>query len=279
MTRALNGTIANDFASNVMTFCRCWEITKTDSSVIRLTDHDKDVTFQGNTHSSTSGFSISTLEATENVVPANADLSVLLTTNVIEEPDIVRGVLDGATVKIWLVNYLTPANYMSLPGGILSKVESDNSSHAVFELLSLESMLNQNVGRVCTPICDADVGDARCGVNLTSHTVTGTITSVTSNSIFTDSSRAESDDHFNRGKLTWTFGNNAGLEYEVKDFGSGRFEIIGVCPEDVQVGDTYSVYRGCDGLKSTCRDVFNNLVNHRGFPFNLDQLSLMSGPK
>ena len=74
-------------------------------------------------------------------------------------------------------------------------------------------------------------------------------------------------------------GNNNGLEFEVADFGSGQFTIVGVCPNDVQVGDTYSTHRGCDQTKETCKDVFNNLDNYRGFPFNIDNLEMLSGPK
>ena len=130
-----------------------------------------------------------------------------------------------------------------------------------------KDLLQQGIGRTYSHECDADLGDTRCGVNLASYTGTGTLTGVTDNQVFADSSRAESNDHFNYGLLTWTGGNNNGLSMEVKDFAAtgGVFTVASPMPFTVQVGDTYSVYQGCDKTKTTCINDFNNVINFRGF--------------
>jgi uncharacterized phage protein (TIGR02218 family) len=38
-------------------------------------------------------------------------------------------------------------------------------------------------------------------------------------------------------------------------------------PNAIMVGDTYSVYPGCDKRFATCRNVFANGANFGGFPY------------
>lgn len=97
-------------------------------------------------------------------------------------------------------------------------------------------------------------------------TKTGTVTSVTSNSVFTDTGRTEASDLFKYGLLTWTGGNNNGLSMEVKKFAFATdvFTLFLPMAYDIQVGDTYTAEHGCDKTKETCKNVFDNLINLRG---------------
>jgi uncharacterized phage protein (TIGR02218 family) len=129
------------------------------------------------------------------------------------------------------------------------------------------------------PACDADLGDARCGVTLASFTVTGTITGVTSKRAFADSGRAEADGYFDGGLITWTTGNNAGLAMEVKTFlnAGGAIALQLPMPFTVQVGDEYSMSAGCDKAQATCIATFANGVNFQGFPHLPGLHRLVSG--
>jgi uncharacterized phage protein (TIGR02218 family) len=89
---------------------------------------------------------------------------------------------------------------------------------------------------------------------------------VTSNSVITDSSRAEADDYFAYGNLTMTSGDNDGISREVRSFSTGEFILFQPFPYDVEVGETYSVYAGCNKQLATCRDKFSNVINFQGFP-------------
>lgn len=101
------------------------------------------------------------------------------------------------------------------------------------------------------------------------YTVTGSVTGVTSKRVFQDSTRAEADNFFLGGLITWTSGVNAGLSMEVKDYTLSTKEIELVLPmrNTIQIGDTYSMYAGCDKIWTTCRDKFGNIFNFRGEPY------------
>lgn len=93
----------------------------------------------------------------------------------------------------------------------------------------------------------------------------GTVTGVTSKTVFTDSSRTETSDLFMYGLLTWTSGNNNGLTMEVKSFthATDIFTLFLPMSYVIITGDTYTVTYGCDKKKDTCKNVFGNLINMR----------------
>lgn len=99
-------------------------------------------------------------------------------------------------------------------------------------------------------------------------TLTGTVTAVTSNRIFTDSGRTEASQFWQFGKLTWLTGNNAGLALEVKSsLNTGVVELSQLAWLDIQIGDTYQIEAGCDkSLVSHCNGKFDNGENYGGFP-------------
>lgn len=107
----------------------------------------------------------------------------------------------------------------------------------------------------------------------------GAVTAVNSNENFEDSSRTEADNYYDRGLLTFTSGNNIGKSLEIKVFESDTFQMVLPFPYDIQVGDTYELYRGCDKTFATCRDTFDNAVNFRGEPHipGNDEISKFGG--
>lgn len=47
----------------------------------------------------------------------------------------------------------------------------------------------------------------------------------------------------------------------------GVFKLFGPMPRIIEAGTTYIAIRGCDRNWLTCKNVYNNVVNYRGFPF------------
>lgn len=72
---------------------------------------------------------------------------------------------------------------------------------------------------------------------------------------------------FAYGKVVWTSGQNAGFTSIVKVFAPGVVTLGLPTPNPIAVGDTYTIYAGCDKQMGTCRDRYNNLVHFRGEPY------------
>jgi uncharacterized phage protein (TIGR02218 family) len=143
----------------------------------------------------------------------------------------------------------------------------------VAELLTLRQILQQPVGSVVQPTCRYRLGstampDGLCMIDLDDWTVTGTVDSAASTYEFTDAARAEADDWFAEGVITWTSGLNAGLSQKVRaSTAAGVISLSLPMVQAIQTGDTYSMHAGC--LKrhlEDCRDKFDNILNFGGEP-------------
>lgn len=254
-------------ASESVTLATCWKLTRTDNVVMGFTDHDTDLVIDAVTYEAASGFTPSAVATNANLASDNLDLQGLLDSEGITEEDIMAGLYDFAEIEIFQVNYkdLTQG-VLHLRRGQLGEVSLKNHQFTA-EVRGLNESLNQKVGNLYSPLCRAILGDARCKVNLAAFTVTGTVTGVTNNRIFTDENRGEDTGWFNFGTITFTSGNNNGLTMEVKEFIAGG-DIILVLPMSfaVRAGDTYSMVAGCDKTPATCKAKFNNILNFRGEP-------------
>lgn len=76
------------------------------------------------------------------------------------------------------------------------------------------------VGEIYTPDCAADLGDARCGVDLSALEMGGSVTSVTSDTSF-EASLAQPSGWYDGGELIWTAGANTGQTVAVRRWDAG----------------------------------------------------------
>lgn len=271
--KSLSAPILTALEGDELTFCTCAKITTTQSPqvVTGFTSLDVDLTISGVTYSSMEGYGHTDFQYSTGLAIDNLDLAGLLASAGITDADIQAGVYDYAEINFFMVNYESTSQIIPLSSGHVGEIKTAEAFMA--EVRSLAQLMSQTIGNKITADCRHDLGDTNCGVALAGFTSTGTITSQSGDRVnFADTSRTESSTYFKYGLLTWTSGNNAGYSMEVKTYtlgGSpqaGSFELFLPMPYDIQVGDGYSVYAGCDKFKATCKNVFNNLVNFGGFP-------------
>ena len=252
--------------ADVTTLATCWKLTLRNSTVMGFCNHDKDITFESVTYISSTGFTSKDLENGSDLAIDNMNIEGILDSTSITEKDIMAGLYDFAEVEIFKVNYedLTQGK-ISVRKGWLGEVSVGKNSF-VAEISGLTQRLTRTIGELYSPSCRANLGDSRCTLDLASYTVTGSVTGVTSNSIFDDSTRAEDNGYFNFGKITFTSGLNNGLSFEVKEFSDNSIILALPTSYDVAVSDTYTMIAGCDKVFETCKTQFNNVVNFRGEP-------------
>lgn len=88
------------------------------------------------------------------------------------------------------------------------------------------------------------------------------------------------DGWFDLGVLRWLTGNNAGKNCEVSSWTQTDGVVTLFLPlyYDIQVGDTFEVFPGCNKRVSTCNDKFDNVINFRGEPYVPGQDAYFSYP-
>jgi uncharacterized phage protein (TIGR02218 family) len=278
--RSIPAALQAHLSGGLTTLATCWQLTRRDAVVLCFTDHDRDIVVP-DTGDGVAGTYLTAVGYTGSRITSQADLSVdslevtaILDASAITEADLRAGLYDLAEVRLFAVNWADPSQgIIRLRRGWLGEVTTTGAT-AKAELRGMAQALQQTIGETYTPACRADLGDTRCGVTLASVTATGTVTAAASQSVFTDSARGEAAGWFDFGLLTWTSGANNGRAMEVKTFAGGVFTLVQAMPSAIAVGDSYSVYAGCDKRLATCGDKFSNVVNFRGEPYipGIDEL-------
>lgn len=268
--KSITAGFATHLEGTTTTLATCWKVTRVNESperVFGFTDHDRDLIVSGVTYRAATGYTRTAVQTAGSLAVDNLDLEGAFSDDAITASDVRAGLWDYAIVEMFVVNWADLTDgVIQLRKGRLGEVRTERSVF-VAELRGLMQHLQQVVGRVYSPLCDADLGDSRCKVALGSYTVTGTVTAVTSRKQFTDSSRAEASGYFTRGKITWTSGPNTDLSMDVKSSSGATIILALPMPYDISAGHMYRMVAGCQKrMAADCRGKFNNLVNFRGFP-------------
>jgi uncharacterized phage protein (TIGR02218 family) len=196
----------------------------------------------------------------------------VLSSDTITETDILDGRWDNAAVEVWRVNWTDVAERVLMRRGAIGQVRRGKLAF-VAEVRSLAHLLNQTVGRTFQYACDAQLGDARCRVDLDdpAFRAAGAVTTLVGDRGFAASGLAGfAAGWFALGRLSWTSGANAGRTADVAAHnvsgGVRRLALLEAPVRPIAVGDDFSVVAGCDKRLETCRSRFGNVVNFRGFP-------------
>ncbi|WP_274424858.1 DUF2163 domain-containing protein [Chelativorans sp. YIM 93263] len=263
--------LAGHLEGEVTTLCHCWRLTLSDRTVMGFTDHDRRIACDGAVFMPETGFSASEARRSLGLAVDAMDVEGALATADISEADIVAGRYDGASVETLLVNWQDPQQFARLRRAVIGKI-TRRDGRFVAELESPEAALDQTNGRVVRRSCDAELGDARCGVDLDDPQFRGegTLVSIEGNSITVSGLGGFENGWFANGIVTWTSGASAGRKERVsahrKGAGGVALDLWRDVAAPVSPGDALIVVAGCDKRFSTCRTKFSNGVNFRGLP-------------
>lgn len=270
--KQLPAGLAAHVAAGVTTLCWCWRLTRRDGTRLGFTDHDRELAFDGTTFEADAGFTASELRDAVGLSVDNLEVESALTSNRLEEPDILAGLYDDARVEIFRVNWQNPSDRVLMRAGSLGEVRRSGAAFSA-EVRGIAHYLQQPSGRLYQFTCDADVGDANCSVDLSSaqfRSSAAISTIVLPRRFEVSGLGLYAPDWFTRGLLQFRSGANSGRSFEIKrhDQTSGGVEIE-LWQEPVlavSIGDTLSVAAGCDKHPGTCAAKFSNIANYRGFP-------------
>lgn len=270
--RTLPAGLQSHLDSGATTLCHCWKLTTPGGEVMGFTDHDRDLTFDGTLYEAQSGFTASEMENALGLAVSNLEANGALSSDRLSETRLQAGDFDNAGVEVWLVNWANLSQRLLQRAGNLGEV-THGSLGFTAELRGLAHALNQPQGRLYQYGCDAELGDARCGLNLEQSQFrgSGAVAVAQDDHLFIASGLlAFVDGWFQRGRLRWTGGPNAGRWSEIKrhrfDGAQVMIELWQPPANPFAMGDGFVAYAGCDKQFATCRNKFSNGVNFQGFP-------------
>ena len=270
--RALEAGIAAHLASGATTLATCWRVTRTDGVVLGFTDHDERLAFGGTDYLPAHG-----LEGGERAARLGSQVDTtevvgVLHSDAIVEEDILLGRYDGAAVETWRVNWRDVAQrFLASRASIGEIVREDGRFRA--ELRSGQAALNRPAGRLYQGLCDAELGDARCGVDLgdPAFRAEATVSGIRDRfRLVLEGIAGFEVAWFDFGVAAWSSGRREGLRDRVVTAERlGGADIVGFAApvgDWVVEGDALVLTAGCDRRFATCKAKFANAENFRGFP-------------
>jgi uncharacterized phage protein (TIGR02218 family) len=270
--RSIPPDLQTKLDSGATTLCRCWILTRRDGIIQGFTDHDEDVTLNEIVCRADTGFDGSEATTRLGLAVDGAEISGALSDDALNESALAAGRYDGAQVDTYLVDWSEPALHVLMSRGHIGEVRREGLAF-VAELRSLADQIALETGRLYGASCSADLGDARCGVDLEDEAFRGegAVLALNGVSIFAASGLDDFDDGwFTAGKLTFTSGANEGSAMEVKRHHANgdtvTLSLWQAMAEPIAEGNTFVVTAGCDKRFATCRERFDNVLNFRGFP-------------
>lgn len=267
----------------------CARIVAENGTIVRLAAYPTDLAMSnGVVYPSESGYEFSGLDATDSMSPSSVDLTGIMNHGISRE-QLVTGVFDNARCYIFATSWKAPIEDEEPLGVmILGKTTLTDDAYKA-EMMSIVDALNQSVGAVFTAQCPYTLFDqtldgriiastrSRCtgprsnpdGPDINDYKVSGSVTGVTSQYTFTDSSRAEADDWFTAGQVMFTTGLNAGLKpQQIKSStAAGVITTHEPFPHAIAETDQYVMIPGCRKRRTEdCVAKFSNGKNFGGQP-------------
>lgn len=270
--KALSPEFQAHLDSGATTLAWAWRLARADGVRLGFTDHDRDLVFDGTTFEAATGFTATEIKDSIGLATDNLDVDGALSAASLDEDDLAAGLFDNARVEIWRVNWQDVGQRLLMRLGTLGEVSRSGSAFTA-EVRGLAQQLQQPKGRLYQYACDADLGDARCGVDLEASAFggEGMVEAVSgTRRLVASGLGAFASGWFARGRLRFVSGANAGRAQDVRAHavvdGQSVLELWQPFARPVGAGDTFRVTAGCDKHFATCNARFGNGLNFRGFP-------------
>ncbi|RUU14368.1 DUF2163 domain-containing protein [Mesorhizobium sp. M6A.T.Ca.TU.002.02.2.1] len=250
-------TLIAMLAGEEVTRCFMIELNNLITPVVRLTDHDADLTVGLNTFSRSPGFEVTKFTVSNGGRPAGLDVSLPFDAEgPIYTDDVKRGAWRGATVTVWIADFTDPTDREILVSGFIGLTTSTDRLAGSIEIATKADAFADIILPTVQPKCWYKYGSTQCGVDLATRTLTAAVATVTNNSKFTITVTNPDALDFTHGGVTFTSGAKDGAKDWVRRWvsGTGLVEMVTGFPFDIEVGDTMTIHDGCPQSRAACDD-------------------------
>lgn len=252
------------FEAPLTTLAFCWRLDRRDGVTLGLTSHDRDLMLAGLHYRATPGMVPSAIERSTGLALDSVQLSGALSSDCIRADDLEAGRWDGAQLRLWAVDWTAPdRDPILLVRGTLGAVDRVDAQFSV-ELLGPSLALNQPFSETLSPHCRAQLGDARCRVDMAGRTVHAMAIRLTGNRVGVDDVLGA--DAFAFGWLRWTEGPRAGLRHMILSHTGTELVLVDAPDMPLTTPLRIELTEGCDRRLATCQSRFGNVLNFRGEP-------------
>lgn len=270
-------------STNITTLAACWKITRTDGSILALTEHDRNLIIDNVEYCAKGGTYSSAVKTHSDLTNDNAEIEAALDHSSITPHDIHTGLYNDADIEMFFVDYTNTSNIHCRKGGKIGSISMKGNCF-VAEVVGLADALNIKILQKYSKKCRASFCDRRCSLVADDNTIFDlSITKITGPTSFISSDLAQfiltpniktNNIHkdnaihlISHGFITLTSGTNAGEAIEIQSCNAaGEIFLLSSASTALSACDSFNITIGCDKEFQTCCNVFQNRLNFRGEP-------------
>lgn len=279
MPRTCPAALKTHLQAGNATLAFLYLLVRRDASRFAFTSHPWPITYNGDIYypgaTVSDVRSVAGLEADTSEIGRPLTGSTLISSDNLKAEELEGGRFDGALVTKMVVNWkdLTMGSMVLESGriGDISLRDFDFTASVRGLSSSDDTELEEHTSLLCRNVfCGG-----RCGVNPAGSTVGGNLiqkaATVSANGtrlVFTAALLSGFPaTHFDRGKLTWTSGQNNAMTYDIKTVSTGGVVTLQRSLIYAALsGETLTAQMGCDKRIETCNDTFNSVLRFGGEP-------------
>jgi|JI10StandDraft_1071094.scaffolds.fasta_scaffold06373_18 uncharacterized phage protein (TIGR02218 family) len=246
----------------------CWRVVRGDGVALGFTTHDAALNIDGLSYASAPGMAPSAIMVSDGLDVDTMEVDGALSADAITAADLAAGCYDAAVVQIFMVDWSNlAAGRFHLARGRLGEVTrrlSGGGGSFTAALRGPTADFEATAIETYTPECRAELGDARCRVDLAQRQRLARVTGVIDRQTFELDGGAVDD--FANGRLRTLAGGNAGIDVRIAAASGTTVEFFEPLPFALSVGTRVEIREGCDKSFATCSARFANAANFRGEP-------------
>jgi hypothetical protein len=163
VTRVISTALQAHLDSDLITLTRCFELTKANGTVIRLTSHDVPLSVNGFVYTPYP-IEFSAISTSSDLSVDNADVILAIDEQIIKSLELKSGDFNESKFNIFIVNWQSPADgVIALKKGTLGDIEITQDQSVKIQLRGLTQALQRPVVEKYSATCRATFGSKRCG--------------------------------------------------------------------------------------------------------------------
>lgn len=256
-------------AGTVTTIAMCWKLTRGDGVVLGFTSHDRDLMVDGVRYVSRPGMTPSAISQTAEISADSMEASGPLSSAGLSALDLEAGRWAGANVEMFACDWRAPEKgRLRLMRGSIGAVTRtgfrlEEQFHA--ELLSEMAQLEEVQPVRLSPLCRAELGDGRCGVDMRFRQVELEASGFQGSKVLLATALAEPG-RYAHGRMRWISGLLTGLDRRIADASATELILEEPLPDQQSVAGRIRIWEGCDKRLATCAGRFSNARAFDGEP-------------
>ena len=252
--------------STTLFLARVVTITRLDDEILRIAEADEPIIVSGKTFLPLPGSEISAVKHIINGDVGSMEIRFAHSEGgTLDTAELNNGFWDGAEVQMHLVDR-SSATTLGDPmfTGIIDTVSINLiGSSGSFDIRGL-TVEAESFIQTFQPMCRTDLFSVLCGLDPAAWDHAGTVGAIIDRFNFTVSGLGAppADGWFNQG----TFITASGFKGVIANWSQGSLKITMYQPQCIArltAGEAITLYPGCDKTATTCREKFNNRINHQ----------------